>query len=246
MKIILAPHLDDEVIGCYSILDKVDVIAYMTIDYRRAAIENDSRYVHHLQFNWDALNVADTIYAPSRFDFHPEHNRARTLALRTSATVWFYSIEMNVPWLELETDPDGKRALIERLYPLELLRLRSEKYVLFKSIKPYDQRAYAVITFERETFHRWPEAPEGSFLASRHRHMMKFQVEIEQFTDHRDIEYINAKRSIAQLANEIEWYEGWSCETFARVLLRQLQAEYSGRDIRIRIMEDGENGVYLR
>ena len=36
--IVLAPHLDDEVIGCYSVWDKINKVVYFTKDYRESEV----------------------------------------------------------------------------------------------------------------------------------------------------------------------------------------------------------------
>ncbi len=138
MKIILAPHLDDEIIGCFSILDSVDQVWYFTDDYRVAAIEKNKKY-KKVDHSIGLLLPSDTVYAPSRWDYHPLHKVVNALALKTHAQLFFYSVEMNVPWLEEEADPKAKKTAMMSLYLEECDSLVNDKYWLFKSIKPYDE-----------------------------------------------------------------------------------------------------------
>ena len=65
--------------------------------------------------------------------------------------------------------------------------------------------SFVWVTFEKEGMHCYPAAADDpklktndeydvSFLAHPHRHIFKFRVDIEVFTDDRDIEFIQFKR----------------------------------------------------
>ena len=75
-------------------------------------------------------------------------------------------------------------------------------------------KSFIFVTFQKEGIHRYPAAaserklatkrfgkPEEhwldvSFLADLHRHIFHFRVEMEVFHDDRDVEFIQAKRTI--------------------------------------------------
>jgi len=135
-RYIFAPHLDDEVLGCFSILDSIDNIIYFTRDYREAAIVNDIRYIQSDNFDFSKIKKTDEIYIPSRFDYHPKHKEVNQFGYTIDAIRFFYSIEMNVDWLEEEKNPTAKREYFDKLYPNE--DMKNDKYFLFKSIKPYE------------------------------------------------------------------------------------------------------------
>ena len=142
--IIIAPHLDDEIIGCYSILDKIDLIIYHTKDYRETAIKDNPKYIHFGTFLYNyTLHKSCTIYLPSKYDYHPRHNYLTQVYKKYKCKKMYYSVEMNVPWLEEEEDPGSKQALFDKLYPDE--DMKSDKYFLFKSIKPYDDIIYKIL-----------------------------------------------------------------------------------------------------
>ena len=139
MKVILAPHLDDEVIGCYSILEQVDKVVYWLKDYR---MDNPrAKFEHYKGFNFEQLTGDDTVYMPSKYDYHPLHQKVRYFGLGLPCKKMFYSVEMNVPWLEEEKDAKGKKEMFNKMYPME--DMPNDKYWLFKSIKPYDDIVWA-------------------------------------------------------------------------------------------------------
>ena len=159
-KIVFAPHLDDEVIGCYSIWDEIDVVVYFKKDYRekivRDIISNKTstqkfpRYIHIDDFIFADLTTTDTVYLPSKYDFHPLHKEVRNKFLILPCKKMFYSVEMNVPWLEEEKDSEGKLKLLKLLYPGEDLFINNAKYYLFNSIKEYDD-----ICFKQFYLHKY-------------------------------------------------------------------------------------------
>lgn len=107
-------------------------------------------------------------------------------------------------------------------------------------------KKFIFVTFQKEGIHSYPAAPEGvEFLASPHRHMFHFRVDMEVFHNDRDLEFILVKRKIES------WYAGGilqldyrSCETMADCLYEMLTEEYGiDRRVVIEVSEDGENGA---
>ena len=113
------------------------------------------------------------------------------------------------------------------------------------------------VTFQREGIHKYPAAlddpklAEVSFLGYPHRHMFHFKVEIEVFHDDRDIEFIQFKRWLERLYEEVESSTGVlqldhkSCEMIADELASEINLEYPGRWIKISVAEDNENGCEM-
>jgi hypothetical protein len=245
MLVVLAPHLDDEVIGCYSVLQEVDAVVYFTRDYREDAVGDSLLYHHADAFNLSELTPKDRVLIPSRWDYHPKHREVRKIGLGLCAEPLFYSVEMNVPWLEEEEDPEGKRKAFDELYPQE--EMPNPKYWLFRSIKPYDEVIWASVRFAIERYHRWPDAPEEvAFLRSLHRHIFCVEVDVQQFGDDRDLEYFLLQRRCLALVESYTWRERTSCEMLAIWLKRKLEAELSGvRLVRVTVREDAENGAIV-
>ena len=112
-------------------------------------------------------------------------------------------------------------------------------------------------TFRKEGIHLYPGADtdpalatgtwdDVSFLGLPHRHIFNFKVWIEVFHDDREIEFIQFKRWLERNYDDktLELNHR-SCEMIARELYAIITARYPGREIRIDVSEDGENGAYL-
>lgn len=107
-------------------------------------------------------------------------------------------------------------------------------------------------TFQKEGIHCYPRAAidpnlaDVSFLASPHRHIFHFRIDIKVFHDDRDIEFIQAKRYTENLftsgALQMDYK---SCEMLAREVLAELVKKYPERGIKISVSEDNENGAVV-
>jgi hypothetical protein len=125
-------------------------------------------------------------------------------------------------------------------------------------------KSFIFVTFQKEGIHRYPAAatdpklatkrfgkPEEhwldvSFLADLHRHIFHFRVEMEVFHDDRDVEFIQAKRTIERWYNEDTLkLNHKSCEMIAKDLHEKLIAQWPDRDYVIEVSEDGENGCRM-
>lgn len=244
MKAILAPHLDDEVIGCYHLLESIDHIFYFTNDHRTARVQHDPRYRLWKDEDRDRFRDSDVIYLPSKYDWHPLHRSVRRTGLALPGRKFYYSVEMNTPWLEEEPDWVGKEALLRQLYPDEALQ---EKWYRFRSVQPFDEVIWATVQWTFEGFHRWPDAPTAvDFLRNLHRHMFHVTVDVQQLAGDRELEYFILRRHARQTLEDLQlgwpWREESSCEDMARELKRNLEVHFPDRLVRVRVMEDGENG----
>ena len=113
------------------------------------------------------------------------------------------------------------------------------------------------VTFKKEGIHKYPAALtdpklatgdeyDVSFLGYPHRHIFHFKVWIEVFHDDRDIEFIQFKRWLENLyKDDVIQLDYKSCEMMSDDLFDQIVAKYPGRDIKIEISEDGENGALV-
>lgn len=115
------------------------------------------------------------------------------------------------------------------------------------------------VRFQKEGVHCYPQAAtdpalatggwdDVSFLGVPHRHIFHFEVQIEVFHDDRDIEFIQFKRWLERLYNEVEsstpvlYLDHKSCEMIADELAVEIQKKYPGRYLRLIVSEDNENG----
>ena len=110
------------------------------------------------------------------------------------------------------------------------------------------------VTFRKEGIHKYPAALDDpklatgdrmdvSFLGYPHRHIFHFKVGIEVFHNDRDIEFIQFKRWLEKLyAEKTLQLDYKSCEMMSDDLYGEIVKKYPGRDVRIEVSEDGENG----
>lgn len=103
---------------------------------------------------------------------------------------------------------------------------------------------YVWVTTQKEMLHSYPKAPEEvKFLRNIHRHLFKFKVYLQVYNDSRDVEFILFKRNVDSYLNELNKCLGTkSCEMICRMLAGYIRLDYSDRDIKIEVSEDGENG----
>ena len=151
--LILAPHPDDEVIGCYSIVTDTKRTIHVAFgEYETSARGSEAEAAA------SALNVKlvslqsvapasyDEVYVPSLLDDHPDHKRMN-LAYRSTAT-HFYSVDMRGKRRSLGTEhAERKLALLNGLYPSQRSLWDSDaSYYLFESIARTDYMIFADAT----------------------------------------------------------------------------------------------------
>lgn len=105
------------------------------------------------------------------------------------------------------------------------------------------------VTFQKEGIHCYPAAANDpkladvSFLASPHRHIFHFRVEIDVFHDDRDIEFIQFKRWLEGLFEQGTLQLDYkSCEMIADDIANQIHLKYPDRCCIVSVAEDNENG----
>ena len=147
--IIIAPHPDDEVVGCYEILMNTEkkIIIYTgqssnerkeealklkdKIDNIKAVFFNQSIPAH-------LLKPENVYYYPDpTTEIHPDHRMQGTIGesmLRQALNVIFYSTIMNAPYIhELYDESAKKEELLNEIYPSQKSLWEFEKkFVLFE------------------------------------------------------------------------------------------------------------------
>tara|TARA_B100000085_G_scaffold102908_1_gene93613 strand:- start:106 stop:558 length:453 start_codon:yes stop_codon:yes gene_type:complete len=113
------------------------------------------------------------------------------------------------------------------------------------------------VTFQKEGIHKYPAALEDpalatgdeydvSFLGYPHRHIFHFRVAITVTHNDRDIEFIQFKRWLEKLyAEKTLELDYKSCEMMSDDLFDKISEKYPGRDVKIEVSEDGENGALI-
>jgi hypothetical protein len=147
--IIVAPHVDDELIGNFEILNDLD--NKITIVYGadapaerrkeasklRESFPNVMHQVYHSSFPLAYLSANPTLYFPDPInEFHPAHRAwgfAGEALARDGANVVFYTTMMNVPYIHEVSDSMKKETLLDRIYSSQKSLWEYEKkYILFE------------------------------------------------------------------------------------------------------------------
>jgi hypothetical protein len=149
--IIVAPHVDDEIIGCFSVLmnKKISPIIIYTEnanDERRNEALLLKKYLDHIKIQLFSKNIpsnfispVNTLYFPDpHFEIHPEHRRVGMIGeeiLRSGVckNIIFYSTIMNAPYIhEVENSNDKKKILNQVYKSQKSLWQFDAKYYLFE------------------------------------------------------------------------------------------------------------------
>lgn len=145
-NVIIAPHPDDEIIGCYEVLmkEKVVIIYDTTIpQVRREEALKLKDYVDiEVQLFLQTIpntfiNPFTTIYVPDPFfEIHPSHRRWGVIGesiARSGFDVVFYTTAMNTPYIYETKDYEKKEELLNNVYPSQKdLWAYEKKYVIFE------------------------------------------------------------------------------------------------------------------
>jgi LmbE family N-acetylglucosaminyl deacetylase len=141
--IIVAPHADDEIIGCHGILFKEkDVIVLFhkdAIEEGRKVYENIPQIKVGEMSELYHMNTYNSIihFPDPYFELHPLHRSIGAIgeALWRAHTheVHFYSTNMNAPYIREYESMEDKQYMLNRLYPGKAsLWAYDHKYFLFE------------------------------------------------------------------------------------------------------------------
>jgi hypothetical protein len=113
-------------------------------------------------------------------------------------------------------------------------------------------KRWIYVNFQKAGFHRYIAAEtdaalaDVSYLANRHRHLFKFNVQIEIFHNNRELEFHQALNYCESLfATQTIDIDYKSVEMLADDLYVQLAMQYPNRDMKINVSEDGECGCVI-
>jgi len=269
--IIAAPHPDDELIGCFSLFESnsIDKVLYF-YDYDNRDRRYEALYCAKAfcfkpvfmplpgdPFFADSLVTeiynAETLYIPAPTEYHPHHLAVYNLLAGSPVEdIRYYSVEMNRNDLTLLSHYlcEQKKHWMSKIYTSQRNLWHSNaKYYLFEGITKYDYKTFATIKTSAEGCHQYPEA-RGSFyyLKNLHRHVFHVTVRIEQSNGiDRDIEYLEEKRNLTTKLEGLlhTMAPSSSCEDIALLIRRWYIQRFPRREIKVEVLEDGENGALI-
>ena len=137
--IIVAPHADDEVIGCYTLLKsgRVHCVVFPKRESMEEAANSADLFgfsIKHMDdFPFDGINDKIFVFPDPVYDLHPEHRKLGALGevlLRAGQEVIFYTTNMLAPYIFEVIQPESKRQCLNILYPTK------------KSLWEYDHRYF--------------------------------------------------------------------------------------------------------
>lgn len=131
---IWAPHPDDEIIGCWSVLSRKHLsadleVVYFSghddpgIDRTRARFGFSTENVRFGPFHNSFQLYYQTVLAPDpAIDFHPLHQHVGQLAQQgfrdgRIERLILYTTRMNIPYVHEVSDPEAKRRALDECYP---------------------------------------------------------------------------------------------------------------------------------
>jgi len=146
--VIVSPHADDELIGCYSILN--DVKIKPVIIYTESCDEFRQQEVMKIKEHFSIkaqmfcrsiptmfLTPDNTFYFPDpSTEIHPAHRMQGMVGeglARQGLNVIFYSTNMNAPYIREEKNPENKKEMLDLIYTSQSdLWKYDHKYFLFE------------------------------------------------------------------------------------------------------------------
>ena len=143
MNIIIAPHADDELIGCSHLLQWGQVLGIVYVE-TTSKREAEARvlcetlgikcwFLHGNIWNLLSLPPKYTYYIPSPEDRHPLHSLVYYLMFHEYSHLVVYSTQMRDYFVREVEDPLHKKSLLDKYYPSQKsLWEFDHKYFLFE------------------------------------------------------------------------------------------------------------------
>lgn len=146
-SVIIAPHPDDEIIGCYEVLKKPisTIIIYSgnTDAKRRKEVGKLLEFIDvkaqmfQMTVPTYLLDQNTTFYFPDPiYETHPSHREFGMIGeqmARQGLDVIFYTTNMTAPYIHETKEPDKKEELLNKVYPSQKSLWEYEKkYILFE------------------------------------------------------------------------------------------------------------------
>ena len=153
--IIVAPHPDDEVIGCYSILMNKEISPIIIYtenisNSRREEALNLKKFISNIKVQLFQKTIPgyllsdyNTYYFPDPyFEVHPAHRAigavGEAIMRESHYNVIFYNVNMQAPYIFEVPKPFDKKSMLNKVYPSQKSLWKNEaKYYLFEGYCKY-------------------------------------------------------------------------------------------------------------
>ena len=140
--VIIAPHADDEVIGCYGFLalGLVETVMFSTNAGMEEAIASSEHFCFNIKSTEDLTsdihNGKIFLFPDPIYETHPKHRSLGSIGeelLRAGQDVIFYTTNMLAPYIHEVSNTLAKRHCLNALYPKKNTLWEYEhKYFLFE------------------------------------------------------------------------------------------------------------------
>jgi len=154
--VIFAPHIDDELIGCWSLIKQglvreviyfFDMTPLRKMEARHIAKEYD--FIVSFDPEFKEIEKSTVLLIPNIRDMHPHHKSVN----RVIKTYYpdhkkkYYSIDMNYKTALLPDYEDKRNALL-RFFPTQASLFNDAKYYLFESIHDSESTKFTKIHYK--------------------------------------------------------------------------------------------------
>ena len=139
--VIIAPHADDEIIGCYELLKKglSKHVFFGSEKAREEAVISSELFGFSIHL-FDEMPTSSSwiyVFPDPTYELHPDHRSygsfGEDILRKYGYEVLFYSTNMNAPYIHEIPQPELKRRDLERCYSKKnSLWLYDHKYFLFE------------------------------------------------------------------------------------------------------------------
>ncbi len=145
--VIIAPHADDELIGCYEVLAdlKTRPVVIYTEEMSKERQVEITKLKEHFSIKGQMfcqsipqifMKKDTTFYFPGPDEIHPAHRKQAAIGealARQGLNVIFYTTNMNVPFIREVKDPHLKKDALDLIYPSQYKLWKFDhKYFLFE------------------------------------------------------------------------------------------------------------------
>lgn len=147
INVIIAPHCDDELIGCFEIMENYPTTIIYTepcIDTRKYETERLHKHFSYLSLMYGSeipnmfltKNNVQLFFPDPIYEIHPIHRKWGSVGenyLRSGYDVCFYNTTMTAPYIREVKSPTKKRNTLNLVYPSQAdLWKYDHKYFLFE------------------------------------------------------------------------------------------------------------------